>query len=98
MKLGVLVNDVRGIGPKQTTLRLIDVAMRMGHEVLVSGVDDLTLDTAGALRLGVRALGPRDVTDSDDALVGRIASATPRQVASEALDGMLIRTRSEERV
>lgn len=91
MRLLMLVNSCLEIGAKQTTLRLVDVALRRGHSVLLAGVVDLSAGPDG----GVLA-NARDLTgchyQSDQELARAIATCEPQRLRLDGVDGMLIRT------
>ncbi|HBP16652.1 MAG TPA: hypothetical protein DEA08_02515 [Planctomycetes bacterium] len=91
MRILILVNEALGIGAKQTTLRLIDVALKQDHSVVVLGVADLGQSTEGVVwGLGRELSGVSH--ENDPALVARIAATAPARIALASADAMLIRT------
>jgi len=91
MRILFLVNDALQIGAKQTTLRLIDVALKRDHAVTVLGVSDLSRSTDGAvLGCGRELTGAEH--ESDPALLARIAAAPRERAPLASADALLIRT------
>lgn len=50
MRIAFMVNDRRALGSAQTTTLLVGAALRRGHDVVVFGVADLSLDENGRVR------------------------------------------------
>lgn len=90
MKLGVLVNDLHGVGPRQSTAMLMAAFLGQGHEVQAFGVADLGMDERGAVVAMARGLGSRAM--SPDAIVQALATATPEWMELEELGGVIGRT------
>ena len=88
MRTVFVVNDRRELGPEQTTSLLVSAALRRGHEVLVSGVDDLTLEPGGDLV----ATGARPTALELEALVNELSSAPPTTATLDDQDLCVIRT------
>ncbi|MCX4240626.1 ATP-grasp domain-containing protein [Paraliomyxa miuraensis] len=87
MRLGVLVNELQGIGPRQSTAMLISALHGQGHDVRVFGVADLGMDEHGAVVALARGLGPQ--VTSADAAVEALATATPTWLRLEELGGVI---------
>lgn len=91
MEITFLVNDRAEIGRKQTTLRLIDVALRRGHRVLVSDVSGLSAAGARSTTLHAVTLdGDGHVSDAD--LLQRLVAAPVVRRPLDATDLVFVRT------
>lgn len=92
MRLGVAVNDARGVVATQTTAMLLAAAVRLGHRVWVFGVGDVALAAGGRATAAARALPP---SASDAERVVRAlaeAAPAPTELGGAALDVLLVRT------
>ncbi|MGE0709989.1 MAG: hypothetical protein AB7N76_25950 [Planctomycetota bacterium] len=91
MILLVLVNDVAGLEPKQTTTRIVDIALKRGHEVLLLDLEALYVGPDG-----VPCANARDLTgaryQSDPELVAAATSAPRRRLPLVEADVLLMRT------
>ncbi len=88
MRIAFVVNDRRELTSEQTTSLLVCAALRRGHEVLVCGVDDLTIEPDGDLvarGAGASKLQP-------DALVQELAAAPTVNAILDAHDLCVVRT------
>lgn len=91
MRILFLVNEALEIGAKQTTLRLIDVALKRGHTVGVLDVSDLSRTTDGEVcGRGRELVGAGHGSDVE--LLARIAAAPRERARLASADAMLIRT------
>jgi len=93
MRLGVAVNDARGVMAMQTTAMLLGAAVRRGHRVWAFGVGDVALDASGRATAAARAL-PGAAADAER-VVSALADAAPVPLAldgPDAPDVLLVRT------
>jgi glutathione synthase len=85
-----VVNDVAELGPTQTTWLLALEALRQGHEVVVAGLGDLSLENEGGLWANARRLGRSGRRSLESG--SRLAFLTPARLALEEMDLCWLRT------
>lgn len=90
MRLGVLVNEPLGIGPRQSTAMLAAALHAEGHELWVFGVAELGMDEQGHVVALARALAPH--VESADAVVESLAAAMPQWLRLDELGAVIGRT------
>lgn len=88
MKTAFMVNDPRDLGAEQTTTLLLSAAVRRGHEVVVFGIADLSLDEDRC----VRASGRVAIHDEPMALVRHLATADAAPITLDEQDLCVVRT------
>ena len=90
MRVAFVVNEATGLQPDQTTARLAQVVVGLGHDLVVASVDGLALDGGtGLLVVGRSLSGP---ASSPSELVERVRAAPQGPVALEPGDAVLVRT------
>ncbi len=92
MQLTFLVNDPTDIQPSQTTAMLIQAALRQGHSVGVTGVQDLQCNREGHPSGRLRQLAANDAKLSLLELMQRVASSEPADQPLSAADVLFMRT------
>lgn len=91
MRIFVMVNQVRQLVRGQTTVALIHAAARLGHEVGVFSVGELSLQPHGEMTARAYVLQPEVPPDRGQALL-RLRASEPRRMALRSGDVVLIRT------